>query len=185
MSRLAISVLCSFFFFTACGSSSAVPGEECQSAQECGPAGNAICVDGICRLFDEQIGFGSVVVDISFPREMINVPSSGYVRVIFPSLPDGNAISCEDVMSGGMNLEDPKLNHLQSSPKYLVFNCCGTFFPNNLIQFLRPAQGALLIVDGYENLNGEGKLKALGCVAEVDITKDEVTEDLVVSMQEQ
>ena len=77
-------------------------------------------------------------------------------------------------MSGDVEPDADNINQLLYNTKYLVFNWIsgGNFFPSNPIQFIRPAESALAIVEAYKNLNGQGALTAIGCTQEITVLED-------------
>jgi hypothetical protein len=138
-------------------------------------------VGGVCQLFDDQSGFGSVKVNLSFPSELYQGAASGYIRVFHRESTDGSQLSCTGISGGTLDLQESNLNLLQIEPKYLEFHWSsgGTFFPNNLVQLIRPASDALLVADAYLGRNGEGGRTALGCQEGLAIAKDQVSEATV------
>jgi hypothetical protein len=63
-------------------------------------------------------------------------------------------------------------------PRLLSFHWEGgkTYFPNNLVQFIRPAQDALVVGVGYQSSSAQGDVEALGCLEDVDIIRDQEIE---------
>lgn len=161
-----------------CGSPKPIEGEPCGIAADCGNVGDALCQAGQCMVYDEASGYGSAKVALSFGRDMYQVAASGYVYFFHPQLPDGQSLTCDDILEGRLDLDDPALNHLTSRPKYLVFNWAhgGTYFPDNLIQFIRPAEGVVAVAEGTSQLDGQGPRTALGCKAEQTIQREEMAE---------
>ncbi|MFN2164728.1 MAG: hypothetical protein ACK2U9_00525 [Anaerolineae bacterium] len=161
-----------------CGSEKPIQGEPCAVATDCGNVGDAVCQAGQCLVFDEASGYGSAKVALSFGRDMYQVAASGYVHFFHPQMTDGRTLACEDILGGQLGVDDPLLNRLTSRPKYLVFNWAhgGTFFPDNLIQFIRPAEGGVAVAEGYSQLEGQGPRTALGCKAEQTIQREETAE---------
>jgi len=160
-----------------------VPGQPCGTALDCASVADGACIEGSCLVFSEAQGFGSAVVDLSFAREIPKVPSSGQVWFIDSRRATGVPVDCDDILNGSVALDDQALNPLMVEPKYLVFNCCGTFFPNNLIQFIRPSESALAIALGYERLGAQGDLTTMGCSKGIRIVKDQALQDLVISLK--
>lgn len=159
---------------TGCSSAGSGPGGECSRALDCGPTGDAVCVAGDCLVYDESSGYGGAIVDLSFGRDMHKIAQSGYVWIIMSELASGEPLTCDDILAGA-DLRAESVNPLQVNPKYLRFNwgdSGGTFFPNNLIQFIRPASDVLAAAEAYQLLNGEGDLTAIGCKGSVNIVKD-------------
>ena len=83
-----------------------------------------------------------------------------------------------------LDFNSPEINHLRTDPRLLVFHWEGgkTYFPNNLVQFIRPAQNALVVAVGYEGSSAQGDVEAIGCLPDVDIIRDqeiEITVQLV------
>jgi len=166
-----------------CGGGGSVPGQPCARALDCAPVADGECIEGNCLVFSEAQGFGSAVVDLSFARDIPQVPASGQVWFIDSRRATSGSIGCNDILSGSIALDDQDLNPLTSAPKYLVFNCCGTFFPNNLIQFIRPSESVMAIALGYERLDAQGKLTTRGCTEGIVISKDQTLQDLVISLE--
>jgi hypothetical protein len=129
-------------------------------------------------VFDEVLGYGSVKLDLSFGRDMYQSAASGQVHFLAAGLPDGAALACADLQADPDRLADPALNRLRSQSKYLVFNWShgGTFFPDNLVQFIRPADSVLVLAEGFSKLDCQGQRTALGCTEAVVIRADETTE---------
>lgn len=172
---LALATACSL----GCGGGSQpAAGEPCDLPADCGQRGDALCIDGRCRVFDETIGYGSAKLDLSFGRDMYQAAASGQVHFLAAGLPAGGALACADLQADPDRLTDPALNQLRSQAKYLVFNWShgGTFFPDNLIQFIRPAEGVLVVAEGFSKLDCQGQRTALGCTAAEVIRADETTE---------
>jgi hypothetical protein len=64
----------------------------------------------------------------------------------------------------------------------------GTFFPDNLIQFIRPAESIVFAVEAYEDILGEGDITAVGCYdgeeveeewVPISISKDQTVEFVI------
>ncbi|MBW1871795.1 MAG: hypothetical protein JRJ19_07005 [Deltaproteobacteria bacterium] len=173
----------SLFSLTSCGASSSVPHQPCNYAEECAPVGDAICIDEACQIFSELDGYGNAVINISFDRDMIEISKSGYVRIIHKQQADGRILGCADIIAGNVDLDDKTINTLQASPKYLVFNCCGDFFPNILIQLIRPANDVIAVVQGYEYMDGGGNLNAIGCLDQgLNIIANQNIEDVTITV---
>ncbi|MBN2498700.1 MAG: hypothetical protein JXR96_29180 [Deltaproteobacteria bacterium] len=174
----------------ACGSETLpVEGLPCSSADDCGQKGLAMCVGGECTVFDESSGFGSATVNLSFYRERAG--TSGHIYFILGKTADGHQLGCEEITSGEIDLQVETVNHLRTEPKYLLFHWTGgTFFPDNLIQFIRPATGAMAIAEAYSQPNCEGVLTAIGCTDEIhgqpiDIVAGVLLEDkITINLQE-
>ncbi len=172
---LALAMACSL----GCGGGSQpAEGEPCDLPADCGRLGDALCVDGHCRVFDEASGHGSAKVDLSFGRDMYQAAASGQVHFLAAGLPGGGELACADLLADPDRLVDPALNRLRSQTKYLVFNWShgGTFFPDNLIQFIRPAESVLVLAEGFSKLDCQGQRTALGCTEAAVIRADETTE---------
>jgi len=161
-----------------CGSQKPIEGEPCTLATDCGPVGDALCQTGLCRVFDEASGYGTAKVDLSFGRDMYQVAASGYVHFFQEQLPDGQILTCDRILSGQQDLTAAELNRLTVQARYLVFNWAhgGTFFPDNLIQFIRPSAGVLAVAEGYAQLEGQGPRTALGCKADQEIVLEQMAE---------
>ena len=156
-------------FAAGCGSENPVPGEECDVAETCGPIGDAICLGGYCRIFDENSGYGQAIVNMSFDRDMpYQVAASVNIYLLHNTMPDGSTLDCGRILSREVIPSAGNANSLIMNPRYLVLHWTagGTFFPNNLIQFIRPDENIVAVVEGYEYERGEGDLTALGCVEE-------------------
>lgn len=167
------------FVLTGCGQTEGpVEGQACLLPSDCGPAGDALCLAGICRVYDEQSGYGTATVNLSFGRDMYQVATSGYIHFLLVDQPDGSKLTCDELLSGAVDPHGDGLNRLTVNPKYLVFHWIsgGTFFPNNLVQFIRPAQGVLAVGEGYAQPDGQGPLTAIGCKADLSIQLEGSTE---------
>lgn len=142
-----------------------------------------MCVDGRCHVFDGQTGHGGAVVDLSFQRELGDAAASGTIRFLYHRTASGDLLCCEDIMRGAVNLASSELNPLHSQPKYLVFHWTGGdgFFPNNLVQFIRPAEEVLAVAEGYELLDLQGDRTAVGCTGGQTIARDQNV-DLVIQL---
>ncbi len=153
-------------------------GEPCALAADCHPevdAVYAVCVDGTCRVFDQASGYGSAIVNLSFER--MYQAFSGYVHFLLARAPDGQVLTCEQVVAGEVDLRAVTINRLTIQPKYLVFHWNGDpFFPNNLIQFIRPGDEVLAVAEGYAQFEGQGPLTAIGCEPDVTIETDQTAE---------
>ncbi len=153
---------------SACGSEPEIPSTECDQAADCGDEGWSLCVSGACHVFDLSTGYASATVNLSFPRERIAY--SGYIHFILGTMPDGGVTTCDDVLQGRTDVNGQGVNPLLLNPetgargKYLVFHWTGgTFFPNNLVQFIRPGEPVLAVAMGYSQGEGEGVLTCIGC----------------------
>jgi len=113
---------------------------------------------------------------------MVVLPTSAYVYFLLPELVDGQALSCADITSGRVKASSPAINPLLAEPAYLVFNGTGTFFPNNLIQLIRPSSLALVVAEGFERLYGEGTFLAIGCSEQIVVQNDQTTQGVVVQL---
>lgn len=166
-----------------CGSRKPVPGATCHTFEDCGAPGDAVCIDGRCRVFDNQAGHGNAVVALSFHRDLHEVAASGVVRFIHHRTASGSGLRCEDILQGTVNLASAEINPLHAQPKYLVFHWTGGdgFFPDNLVQFIRPAEDVLAVAEGFELLNREGDLTAIGCTEGQTIVKGQDVE-LVIQL---
>ncbi len=169
--------------WSGCGGTAPVEGIPCGQPADCGPAGDALCVDGHCRIFDLDSGHGSAKVNLSFGRDMYQIAASGYVHFLLAVTPDGQSLSCDQILDGRFDPFDPLANRLSEQPRYLVFNWMqgGTYFPNNLVQFLRPAEPVLAIAQGFAQLDGQGPQTAIGCQPDLVIQLEQTTE-LTISL---
>jgi len=164
-----------------CTSENPVPGEPCDAAETCGPIGDASCIGGYCHIYDESSGYGGAIVSLSFNRDMYEAAASTYIYFLLDRLADGSSLDCQRILSQEVDPASPQINSLVANPKYLILHWTsgGTFFPNNLIQFIRPAGSIVAVAQGYEYLNGEGDLTALGCNDEQTITRDQNVEFVI------
>jgi hypothetical protein len=114
---------------------------------------------------------------------MYQAAASGYVHVLWGALSDGGPVRCADILSGGLALEDPRLNPMHAAPKYLVFNWTGggTFFPNNLLQLLQPGSDLVFAAEGFAQLQGGGARTAIGCSEGIALIGDQVS-DVTISL---
>jgi hypothetical protein len=177
--------LVSLFSLTSCGANSSVPHQPCTYAEECAPVGDAVCLNEACQIFSDLDGYGRAIINISFDRDipLSNISKSGYVRFIHKQQADGRFLGCADIIAGNVDLDDRTINTLQASPKYLVFNAGGSFFPNILIQLIRPANDIIAVVQGYEALNGGGNLNAIGCLDQnLNIITEQTIEDVTITL---
>jgi hypothetical protein len=162
-----------------CASENPVPGEPCDIAETCGPTGDAICLGGYCRIFDENSGYGQAIVNLSFDRDMpYQVAASVNIYLLHNIMADGSTLDCDRILSREVIPGVDTVNSLIVNPRYLELHWTagGTFFPNNLIQFIRPADSMVAVTEGYQFLQGEGDLTALGCNDEETIIKDQDVE---------
>ena len=172
----------SLFSLTSCGANSSVPHQPCNYAEECAPVGDAICFNEACQIFSDLDGYGNIVINISFDIDIpqSDISKSGYVRFIHKQQADGRILGCADIIAGNVDLDDRTINTLQYSPKYLVFNCCGSFYPDILIQLIRPANDVIAVVQGYEYMDGGGNLNAIGCLdQDLNIIANQTIDDNV------
>ena len=166
-------------FAAGCGSENPVPGEQCDVAETCGPAGDAICLGGFCRIFDGNSGYGQAIVNMSFDRDMpYQVAASVNIYLLHNTMSDGSILDCDRILSREVIPSANSANSLIVNPRYLELHWTagGTYFPNNLIQFIRPADSIVAVTEGYQFLKGEGSLTALGCNDEETISKDQIVE---------
>lgn len=149
-------------------------GSQCTLPSDCGARGEAVCVYGECTSFNAGTGYGSAVVNLSFHRDLYMSSQSGHLFFFLTETSDGRTITCEDILSGEVDFTSTAINHLRTDPRLLAFHWEGgkTYFPNNLVQFIRPAQDALVVGVGYEGSGGVGDIEALGCEPDVDIIRD-------------
>ena len=161
--------------WAGCSNPGSAEGVECSFARDCGEVGDAVCVGGNCLIFDDTSGYGGAVVDLSFHRDLYSIAKSGYIWFVLGETAGGTVMSCSDLLDGNRDLRENGINPLQVNPKYLIFHwdMGGTFFPNNLVQFIRPATGVVAVAEGYQNLEGEGALTAFGCQDGIDIVRDQ------------
>jgi hypothetical protein len=153
-------------------------GAQCALPSDCGARGEAVCVSGECTSFNAGTGYGSAVVNISFHRDLYLSALSGHLFFFMNRTSDGRTIGCDAILSGEVDYTSPEVNHLRTEPRLLVFHWEGgkTYFPNNLVQFIRPAQGALVVGVGYQSSSAQGDVEALGCLEDVDIIRDQEIE---------
>lgn len=165
----------------AAGCEPAGTAQPCSSAGQCAPAGDALCLDGNCLLFASE-EYSSLVVNISFPRDMTPLPVSGRIFLFDRRRADGAEVSCQQLLNASQLPDDPALNTLLAQPRYLVFNCCGTYFPNNLVQFIRPVSQALLLGEGFSQQQAQGRRLAAGCLDQLSLSPGE-QQELTLPMQ--
>ncbi len=178
---MGIVIVTAAFCSLRCGGSSSTD-TECRKVDDCGQPGQVLCLSGRCEPFEDLSAYGSVVLDLSFDRDMVVLPTSGYVYFLLPELVDGQTLSCADIINGQIKASSPATNPLLAEAAYLVFNGTGTFFPNNLIQLIRPANQALVVAEGFERLYGEGTLLAIGCHEKIVVQNDQTTQGVVVQL---
>ncbi|MFC1654998.1 hypothetical protein ACFL2F_04250 [Myxococcota bacterium] len=156
-------------------------GSQCTLPSDCGARGEAVCVSGECTSFNAGTGYGSAVVNLSFHRDLYMSSQSGHLFFFLNETSDGRIIDCDAILSGEVDFTSTAINHLRTDPRLLVFHWEGgkTYFPNNLVQFIRPAQNTLVVAVGYEGSGGQGFIEALGCLADVDIIRDVEIEETV------
>ena len=149
-------------------------GSQCTLPSDCGSRGEAVCVSGECTSFNAGTGYGSAVVNISFHRDLYLSSQSGHLFFFMTETSDGRLLTCDDFLSGAVDFNSTAINHLRTDPRLLAFHWEGgkTYFPNNLVQFIRPAQDVLVVGVGYEGSSAQGAIEALGCKADVDIIRD-------------
>jgi|GEM_PF-1641117 len=149
-------------------------GDQCTLPSDCGPRGEAVCVYGECTSFNAATGYGSAVVNLSFHRDLYMSSQSGHLFFFMNETSDGRIITCDDILLGVVDFNSTALNHLRTDPRLLAFHWEGgkTYFPNNLVQFIRPAQDVLVVGVGYEASGAAGDIEALGCLTDVDIIRD-------------
>ena len=150
---------------------------ECVYPDECGAPGDAICVDEICRDMTPD-GHGSAIVAVSFDRDIPEVSKTGLIYFISSQAPNGSTLTCADV-AAGVDPAGRDINLLQTNPKMVVFNCCGSFYPNILIQFIRPANDVLVVIEGYDGIDN---LNVIGCTDKINIVVDETVENIIISV---
>ena len=178
MGRWTLVILLSL---AGCASENPVPGEPCDAAETCGPAGDATCVDGYCHIYDDNSGYGGAIVSLSFNRDMYQAAASTYIHFLLDRMADGSTLNCQRILSLEVDPASPQVNSLVVNPKYLILHWAsgGTFFPDNLIQFIRPTDSLVAAAQGYEFLNGAGDLTALGCNDEETINRDQNVEFVI------
>ena len=149
-------------------------GSQCTLPSDCGARGEAVCVFGECTSFNAGTGYGSAVVNLSFHRDLYMSSQSGHLFFFMNQTSDGRTITCDDILTGEVDFNSTAINHLRTDPRLLAFHWEGgkTYFPNNLVQFIRPAQDVLVVGVGYEGSSAQGAIEALGCKADVDIIRD-------------
>ena len=175
----------SLFSLNSCGANSSVPYQPCTYAEECALVGDAVCINEACQIFSDLDGYGRAIINISFDYDIppSGISKSGYVRFIHKQQADGRILGCADIIAGNVDLDDSTINTLQASPKYLVFNCCGSFFPDILIQLIRPTNDVIAVVQGYDALNGGGNLNAIGCLdQDLNIITEQTIEDITITV---
>jgi hypothetical protein len=178
MGRWTLIILLSL---AGCTSENPVPGEPCDAAETCGPAGDAACIDGYCHIYDGNTGYGGAIVNLSFNRDMYEAAACTYIHFLLDRMADGSTLTCQRILSQEVDPASPEANSLVMNPKYLILHWAsgGTFFPDNLIQFIRPSGSLVAVAQGYEYINGEGDLTALGCNDEETILKDQNVEFVI------
>jgi hypothetical protein len=149
-------------------------GSQCALPSDCGARGEAVCLSGECTSFNAGTGYGNAVVNLSFDRDLYQSSQSGYLFFFINETSDGRTIACDAILSGQVDFNSAEINHLRTDPRLLAFHWEGgkTYFPNNLVQFIRPAQNALVVAVGYEASSGQGDVEAIGCLEDVDIVRD-------------
>ncbi|NMB74699.1 MAG: hypothetical protein GYA21_06165 [Myxococcales bacterium] len=159
-----------------CGGSS----PECGHFSDCGPVGDAVCAGGRCQVFGEADGFGSVKANLSFGRDMERIALSARMWVLLDRTVSGAKLSCAGLGSA-FDPAAPENNPLQYEPKYIefVWQAGGTYFPNLLVQLVRPADRAVFFVEGFSRLQAEGTRTAWGCQDGLSIVKDTVVDSTV------
>jgi hypothetical protein len=162
MGRWTLIILLSL---AGCTSENPVPGEPCDAAETCGPAGDAACVDGYCHIYDENSGYGKAIVALSFHRDLYDIAASVNIYTLYYIMPDGSLLDCSRILSKEIDPSSITVNPLVMNPRNLRLHwqSGGTFFPDNLIQFIRPAESIVFAVEAYEDILGEGDITALGC----------------------
>jgi hypothetical protein len=161
-----------------CQQSDGGSGEPCANLQDCGIAGEVLCLDQHCQEFDTLAGYGSAVIAISFPQNLYNGASSGRIYLLHPELSTGAPLGCEEIQDATVLPEDLAQNPLTANPKYVVFDWSsgGTFFPDILVAFVRPSAQVVVVVQAFALLNAEGSVRALGCTdSDLTISKDQAT----------
>jgi len=153
-------------------------GSQCTLPTDCGARGEAVCVSGECTNFNTGTGYGNAVVNLSFHRDLYLSALSGHIYFFLDETSDGRTIDCDAILSGEIDFGSAEINHLRTDPRLLVFHWEGgkTYFPNNLVQFIRPAQDALVVEVGYESSSAQGDVEAIGCLPDVDIIRDQEIE---------
>jgi len=182
LSGIALAALALALCAQACGPAEEL-GPPCQHARDCGASGEAMCIELHCVFFDPGASLASASVDLSFGRDMYQAAASGYVHVLWGDLSDGAPVLCEDILAGALALDDPRLNPMHASPKYLVFNWTSgaTFFPDNLVQLLHPGPDLIVAAEGFAQLQGGGTRTAVGCSAGTWLTVNQVA-DVTVAL---
>lgn len=160
-------------------------GTQCTLPSDCGARGEAVCLSGECTSFNAATGYGSAVVNLSFHRDLYMSSQSGHLFFFANETSDGRTLDCDKILSGEIDFTSTYINHLRTDPRLLAFHWDGgkTYFPNNLVQFIRPAQDAVVVAVGYEASSAQGDVEALGCLEGVNVVRDieiEVTVQLEV-----
>lgn len=152
--------------------------DPCSLQADCGGAGEGLCVDEQCIRFSENTAYAKAVMDLSFGRDMYESAASANVYFIHAEAPDGKVLSCSDLLTMDIKGDSAQLNQLTAEPKYMVFNWShgGTFFPDNLVQLIRPSERALVLVEGYTQLMAKGVISAVGCVDKVVFRAEQTSE---------
>lgn len=168
----------------ACGPVQDSNMDACSSQADCGGPGSGICVSEECIRFGENTGYAKALIALSFGRDMYQSAASGYLYFLHDKLADGSSLTCEQLLSSEKDVISEEMNRLTVEPKYLVFNWShgGTYFPNNLVQFIRPSASALVFVEGFSQLNGQGTKTSVGCTDGI-VFRTEQTSELTVQIK--
>jgi hypothetical protein len=151
-------ILLCLFGVGACGAE-----PQCQRAADCANAGDGLCLGGRCLTFGPD-EFAAAVVDVSFPRDMVNIPKSGLIYFLHARTADGQLLDCARLEADPGLVGQTWVNHLLVEPRRLSFNCCGNFFPDNLVQRIRPADNAIMLGLAFPTTEPAGNFNAFGCV---------------------
>lgn len=127
---------------------------------------------------------------LSFHRDLYDIAASVNIYMLHNVTPDGGTLDCSRILSREIDPSSSAVNSLVVNPRYLMLHwqSGGTFFPDNLVQFIRPAESIVAVVEAYEFINAEGDLTALGCVEEykpdqetipISILKDQTIEFVI------
>ncbi len=168
----------SWALLQGCGATSDSSKDPCAEQADCGGPGEGLCLDGECLRFDESTGYCKAIMALSFGRDMYQSAASCNIYFFHYRSPDNDTISCEKLLASDMLKHPEELNQLTAEPKYLVFNWSygGTYFPDNLVQFIRPSQSAVVLVEAFSQLNAQGVKTAEGCVEGINFRGEQTSE---------
>ncbi len=144
----------------------------CDTYLDCGIRGNSICISGYCRFFNSDNQFAEAKVDLTFKRGLEGIASNCQIFFLHAKLSNGEKLSCDSFFGNYPDLDEQYYNHLRLEPKYLVLNWTGgSVFLDNIVQLIRPAEEAIVIVLGFSKLDAQGEITAVGCKDSVDGNK--------------